>query len=300
MEFRDIEYFAVLAEHGNVGRAADALGLSPPALSVSLKRLEAAMQAKLFERTPKGVELTVTGSALLAQVKRLRLAREDVLREAADLSQGRAGHLRIGAGPGLCIDLVPSACEALLKEAPGVTLKITLGTRPALADAVRGGEVDLAVIALPVAACDGLVQETLCDDELIVYCSTRHRLARKRRVTVSDLAQEEWAVPQLGTPSEELLNRLFRENGFPPLKIRVETGSHQILNHMIASCNLIGFNVRAVVRQATPRYRFAELSIRELSCTRHAGIAYRQEGYLSPAARRFIEILKTTAKKVMA
>ena len=54
MELRDIEYFAVIAEHGHLGRAADALGLSQPALSKSLRRLEQALQVKLVKRTPKG------------------------------------------------------------------------------------------------------------------------------------------------------------------------------------------------------------------------------------------------------
>jgi DNA-binding transcriptional LysR family regulator len=101
MELRDIEYFAVIAEHGNVRRAAEALELSPTALSKSLRRLEASMQAKLFERTPKGVELTSVGAALLARVQRIRLTLNDVAREAADLSHGRSGHLSVGAG--LCI-----------------------------------------------------------------------------------------------------------------------------------------------------------------------------------------------------
>ena len=63
MELRDIEYFAVVAEHGNLRRASEALGLSPPALSKSLRRLEESMQAKLVERTPKGVALTPVGAA---------------------------------------------------------------------------------------------------------------------------------------------------------------------------------------------------------------------------------------------
>jgi DNA-binding transcriptional LysR family regulator len=168
MEFRDIDYFAVLAGHGHVGRPAEALGLSPPALSLSLRRLETSMRAKLFARTPKGVELTVTGSALLAQVKRLRLARNDVLREAAEPESG---------------------------------------TRRAFAYRVL-----------------------------------------------------------------------------------------QIINHLIASSNLLGFNSRVAVRQATLCYRDAELRIKELTYARRAGIVYREGAYLSPAARRFIEILKTTAK----
>ena len=69
MELRDIEYFAVIAEHGHLGRAADVLGLSQPALSKSLRRLEQALQVKLVKRTPKGVELSAEGSVLLLRVR---------------------------------------------------------------------------------------------------------------------------------------------------------------------------------------------------------------------------------------
>src|ERR1700752_4829036 len=116
MELRDIEYFAVIAEHGNVRRAAETLQLSPPALSMSLRRLEKAMGAKLVMRTPKGVELTAVGSALQAQVGRIRLTLDDVTREAADLSHGRAGHLRIGASGGNSEMFLPEVCSTLLME----------------------------------------------------------------------------------------------------------------------------------------------------------------------------------------
>ena len=114
MELRDIEYFAVVAEHGNVRRASEALGLSPPALSKSLRRLEQSMQAKLVDRTAKGVALTPVGNALLAQVQRLRVTLRDIRREAEDLSAGRAGHLRIGVGATTVEDLprpIPRSCK---------------------------------------------------------------------------------------------------------------------------------------------------------------------------------------------
>src|SRR4030088_1827111 len=98
MELRDIEYFAVIAEHGHLGRAADALGLSQPAISKSLRRLEQALEVKLVKRTPKGVELTAEGSTLLLRVRALRLSLQDVTREIADVRDGSVGHLRIGVG----------------------------------------------------------------------------------------------------------------------------------------------------------------------------------------------------------
>src|SRR4051794_27390345 len=98
MELRDIEYFAVVAEHGHLGRAAAALGLSQPALSKSLRRLELALQAKVVTRTPKGVEITAEGSALLARARELQLSLRSIGREIADLSAGRVGHVRVGVG----------------------------------------------------------------------------------------------------------------------------------------------------------------------------------------------------------
>src|SRR4030095_10884208 len=86
MDLRDIEYFAVLAEHGQLVRAAEALGLSQPALSLSLRRLEKSAQAKLVRRTPKGVELTDVGTALLAHVQRLRLTPSALPRDIALLA----------------------------------------------------------------------------------------------------------------------------------------------------------------------------------------------------------------------
>src|SRR3954463_8014867 len=118
MELRDIEYFAVIAEHGNLGRAADALGLSQPALSKSLRRLEQATHVKLVKRTPKGVELTAEGSVLLLRVRELRLSLQSVAREIADVSQGRVGHLRTGVGPSIPEQFLSDAFTTLLKDAP--------------------------------------------------------------------------------------------------------------------------------------------------------------------------------------
>jgi regulatory helix-turn-helix LysR family protein len=96
MDFRDLEYFAAVAKHRHVGRAAESIGLSQPALSLSLRRLEKSIQAKVVKRAPKGVELTAVGSALLSHVRRLLLARNDVVREISDLGAGRSGHLQVG------------------------------------------------------------------------------------------------------------------------------------------------------------------------------------------------------------
>ena len=124
MNLRDIEYFAVVAEHGNLGRAAEALGLGQSALSKCLRRLEQSAQAKLVRRTPKGVDLTAAGVALLSHVRRLRLALDDVAHEVADVGQGRAGQLRIGTGAGLGEQLLAPACSLFAAWLPFIARKL--------------------------------------------------------------------------------------------------------------------------------------------------------------------------------
>ncbi|MBI3917382.1 MAG: LysR family transcriptional regulator [Betaproteobacteria bacterium] len=298
LQLRDIEYFSVVAEHGNVGRAAEALGLSQPALSKSLHRLEQSMQAKLVKRTAKGMELTTVGAALFSHVRRLRLSLDDVTREVADLSQGRAGHLRIGIAPGFAIHLVPDACATLLKEAPRVTFKVTVLDREASLAALRHGELDLALTTLQAPRHEDLVEEYLLEDEFVVYASADHRLAKKRRVTLADLAQERWAVAASNAPTPQRFKQVFLDAGLPPPGITMESNSLPLRNRLLASSDLLGFAAKRVVRQATPRSRFVELRVRDLAYSRCVGVMYRKDAYLSPAARRFIEILQTTAKEI--
>src|SRR5687768_10322320 len=128
MEPRDLEYFAVIAEHGNLRRAAEALNMSQPALSKSLRRLETWARGKLVKRTPAGVDLTPMGSALLFHARRFRLYLDDVTRELAGFADGRAGNLRVGADAYSADHLIPQACAAFCSLVPLAKLKVVIDT----------------------------------------------------------------------------------------------------------------------------------------------------------------------------
>ena len=298
MNLRDVQYFAIVAEHKHLGRAAEALGLSQPALSMSLRRLERYMQTKLVKRTPKGVELTVSGEAVFAHARRLRLSVDDISREVADLSLGRAGHLRIGTGPGFAFDLLPAACKALTRNAPKVTLKVVvIGRGDSLVD-LRAGKLDLVIAAIRPADDVDLVQEHLYDDESAVYASVNHRLAKRKHVTLADLTDERWALTTDDTPTWNRVQQAFEANGLPRPRVSIETSSIALRLPLIASSDLLGYSSRPVIRRAAPHLRFTELKLKELAYRRRVGVVYRKDAYLSPAARRFIEILKATAKEI--
>lgn len=298
MDLRDIEYFAVIAEHCHLGRAAEVLGLGQPALSMSLRRLEKSAQAKLVKRTPKGVELTSVGFALLAHVRRLRLARDDLAHEIADLAHARAGDLRIGASPANAESLLPEVCSALLRDAAKVNLTVIVRDNDALVPALQKGELDFVVIHARQQSYPDIEQDLLWEDEFVVYCSARHRLAKRKSLMLGDLAQMRWASTRAGAVS--WLQRTFEERGLPPPYLTLVSDSVALRLRTVASSDLLGIASKQVVRTAASHLRLVILPVKDRNWIRPAAVAYRKDAYLSPAAKRFIEILKTTAKEISA
>src|SRR4029434_11246358 len=139
---------------------------------------------------PKGVELTAVGAALLSHVNKLRLARDDLAREVADLAHARAGDLRIGSSPSNAEVFLPEACRTLLMEAPKVTVNVAVLDNDALLPALRKGELDLALTHTRQLSSPEVVLESVREDEFVVYCAERHRLAKRRVIALDDLAHE--------------------------------------------------------------------------------------------------------------
>lgn len=291
-QLRDVEYFAAIAEHGQVQRAAAALGLSQPALSKSLRRLELAMNAKLLIRTPKGVDLTSVGAALLARVKQLRLSLDDVTREIADLSEGRAGHLRIGMGVQLA-HVVPTVCTAMLKEAPRLTIELRSGDHASLVAELHKGTLDLAVSSAIAPCSEGMIEARLYEEEsATIYAAANHRLAKRRQVSLADLAQERWTLPSPSSGTPQFIAQAFSNNGLPPPKIAVETSIMMARFRLAATSYLLTYGTKAVAETLGRDLGIVALRVKVSFGTRRVCVTYRKDAYLPPAAFQFIEILR--------
>ena len=124
---RELDYFLAICETRNLGRAAETLGVSQPALTRSLQRLEAHFGAKLFVRAPRGVELTPIGTALRARVDRARITLDDAEREMEQLGAGKIGKVRIGVGH-MLVRLVSQALfPRFIVERPAAQVQFHVG-----------------------------------------------------------------------------------------------------------------------------------------------------------------------------
>ena len=191
---------------------------------------------------------------------------------------------------------MPEVCAAFLKDAPKATLMITIGVTDVLLPALHRGDLDLIVGGIFAFSDEDVVQE-LFQHKFVVFASADHRLAKSRPVAIADLAHERWAAAAEYGPPWQWLLRAFADHGVPPPRIGLETSSILIKLQAVASSDLLGFTSRRVLQQAGPQFRLIELPVEELAWTGRVGIRYRKDAYLSPAAHRFIEILKRTSRK---
>jgi DNA-binding transcriptional LysR family regulator len=296
MELRDIEYFTVVAEHGHLGRAAESLGLSQPALSKSLRRLERLLDAKLVKRTPKGVELTTEGSALLIRTRELRLSLQSVKREISDLSEGKIGYVRVGAGALIVEQLFPACLMPLLQNSPKTRFKIIVSDNDLMIPALRTGELDLLINYPPrTMSREGLIEEPLFDDEFVVVASAKHRLAKLKRVTLSDLSAERWVLSEPTLLAQQRLHRAFLERGLPTPEVLVETRSTNLKRATVASSSLLDFSSKLALENGPHCDRLRILAVKELTWRRPVSLIYREAAYLSPATRSFIASVKDIA-----
>lgn len=293
LDLRDLRYFEAIARAGHVGRAAKLVFRSQPALTGAIRRLEERLGTPLFQRAGRGIRLTAAGEALLARARALRIASEDAVREIGDLGRGLAGQVRIGAVPTVARFLLPPSCGEFLRQAPGVTLKTVIAHNDVLRTSLKAGELDV-VVSFTAPSDPEIASHEILADEVVVVAARGHPVFG-RRARMKDLLDYRWilAGPSVGT--RQWLDHAFTTHGLPPPAVQIETNLILLLPPLIEQSNLLSFLSRRHIARGT---RLREIPLKETTMKRRFAVRYRKDGYLSPAARRYIDLLRTRGKEL--
>lgn len=290
MDIRDLAYFETIAETGHLGRAAERLGRTQPALTKCIHRLESSIGSELFSRAGRGLKLTPVGEALLGRAKRLRSAMDDALREVTSFAQGVAGHVRIGAGATMAEYLLPRVCGALTAGTPGVTVEILIAMNDVLRDALRAGEIDVLVGPVLAGEEREFSIEVFGSDEVVVVAPLGHPLCG-REVTMEDLARYKWVLPAASVAMRRWLDRVFEANGLLGPRVQIETNSILLLPRLISETALLSFTSTRNLGRGRVGAHLERLDIDATTMRRQLGLIHRKDGYLSPAAVRFVRLV---------
>jgi DNA-binding transcriptional LysR family regulator len=175
---------------------------------------------------------------------------------------------------------------------------VAMATTDALLTALRNKEFDLVVAPMPSVHAHDLVEEHLFDDEFVVIARRGHRLTRRKQVRLPDLSRERWALLPAEAPSTRMVHRVFQENGLRPPRVAITSGALELRDYLVSTTDLLGYSSTRVAREVFALTPFAEIRVKELERVRRVGMFYRKDGYLSPAATRFVEVLSASASVI--
>jgi DNA-binding transcriptional LysR family regulator len=191
VELRHLRYFVAVAEELHFSRAAERLHIAQPAVSEQVRKLEAELGVRLFDRTQRKVALTDAGAALLTEAYRV-LRQAEAARVAARSASDRPG-LRIGYVPTALRASIPRTLRRLVAATPNLQTTIEPGSGLELVDAVRGGELDVAVVSLPVPTA-GVRVTPLGEQRAVAVFPVDHEHAVKPHVALERIAPERIVV----------------------------------------------------------------------------------------------------------
>jgi DNA-binding transcriptional LysR family regulator len=288
MDFRDLKYFEAIAEEGHLGRAAERMFRTQPALTKCIDRLEDELGAKLFERTSRGMRLTRVGEVLLARTRQVGIVMAEATREINDYTRGFEGHIRLGCVPTLAEHLLPRVCKELLAEAGKVTIDLKVSMNDVLLDGLRAGELDLVLGPL-VQNDPAFVSEEIIEDRMSVVASPQHEIF-SRQVSLEALLEYGWVLPAPTVSSRQWLDGVFDQHGLPRPRVQISPTMLNMILPLIEETGLLGFASQSTLRPG--RSQLKEVPFPLTTLHRRLGITYRQDAYLAPATQRMIALLR--------
>ena len=228
MTLTEMRYIVALARERHFGKAAEACHVSQPTLSVALKKVEGQLGAALFERSAADVRITALGERIVTQARR-------VLEEAGATGDPMSGQLRVGIIYTIAPYLLPQLIPALHRQAPKMPLFLKEDFTASLIPALKAGELDVIVIALPFAEA-GLVAQAVYEEPFRVVVPAQHPWSHRAAVEADELDGQNMLLLGHGNCfRDQVLESCPRLTAPDALGHSLEGGSLETIRYMVAS-----------------------------------------------------------------
>lgn len=283
MELRQLEYFVTVVEEASFTRAAAKVHVAQPGVSAQIRRLERELGQELLDRSGRSVRLTEAGAAVLPYA-RAALAAVAGARLAVDELTGLVrGHVAVGMVISHYID-VPALLAEFHEDHPAVEITLTEANSDQLIDALRGGRLDAAIIALGAMPPPGFEIHIVADEPIAAAVSHHDDLATRSTIPLSALRDRALISLPPGSGIRSRLAHACAAAGFTP-HIAFEASSPVVLAQLAAR----GLGVAIVPASvAEARDDLHSLTITRPQLRGRLALAWRTEGPISPAARALI------------
>lgn len=230
---------SLLAQVHHMPSVARTIGLSQPAVSAAIGKLEGSLRQPLFLRTARGMTPTELGVRWIMRFDRALAELNHIASDVSALKGTLEGLVTVGALPLARTLMLPTAIAALLKRYPRLQVRSLESPYEELCRGLLSGRVDFILGALRPAVDKELVTELLFGEPIVLICRSGHPLVGKQNLTFEDIGTFPWVLSRAGTPLRDSLDAFFVRSGQTPPRPAVETGDLALLRGMLLQSDML-------------------------------------------------------------
>jgi LysR family transcriptional regulator, regulator of abg operon len=296
VRINQIRDFIAVIQAGSLRAAARAVGVSQPAITKSIRQLEAELQVSLLQRNARGAAATPAGKIFLS---RARVVQAELRKATEDLEAfqgGSEGNVAFGIAPAACMLIVPEAMQPFRRRYPAARVRIVEGVNTALLPLVRDETLDFCIGQAPVSALDpALIFRPLFHTPLVVAGRKGHPL--RAATSLADLAEAPWLMfYQLGAGA--MLEQAFAAAGAPMPRSIVHCESYAIALALLAKTDTLCLMIPQMVSGPQGHQGLQQIRIRETLPAPLIGMYTRSDAPLTRAAAGLAQAIKASARRL--
>jgi LysR family transcriptional regulator of abg operon len=296
MKLSQIRDFLAVAQSGSLRSAARLVGVSQPAITKSIRRLEQELHIQLLQRNARGASITAAGKAFLARARVVQTELAKVQDDLHALRGGAEGSVAFGIAPQTCVLIVPDAVRVFRRQFPDARLRIIEGVNTALLPQVRDETLDFTIGQKPTARLDPALRfRALFRPELVVAARIGHPLGASR--SLRELKDAEWLMfysPGTGAMLEVAF--AAADLPFPRNVIRCE--SYATALALVARTDTLGLVIPQLLAEPLAQKFIRRIPIAETIPAPMVGMYARSDAPLTPAAAAMAQAVTATARRL--
>ncbi|MFR9789422.1 LysR family transcriptional regulator [Streptomyces sp. MB22_4] len=289
-----LAYFAGVARHEHVTRAAQEMNVPQSTLSRAMARLEQDLGVELFARRGRTLVLTTAGRTFLASVERALGEVERAAEEVRADADPATGKVAFGFLHTMGAETVPGLLHAFRAEHPRIRFSLVQNYGEAMLEGMRAGRLDLCLTS-PVPDAPDLVARRLDEQKLRLVVPGDHPLAGRRRIRLAEAAEENFVTLEPGYGLRRITDALCREAGFTP-RIAFEGEEAETLRGLVAA----GLGVALLPPPTVPRPGVVELTVTAPRAVREIGVAWPADRPDTPPVAAFKKFLLSRRGNLLA
>lgn len=288
----------LLADVHHMSTVAHLQGLTQPAISAAVSRLEQCLGQAVFQRTPRGMVPTPAGERWVMRFKRVLAELRNIEADVAALSGAIEGTVTVGALPLIRTLVLPRAIAEVLARHPGLRVRTLESPYGDLCAGLLSAEVDFILGALRPLHDKSLSTRVLLHEDIVLLARAGHPLARRRDIGFDDLRAYPWVLSRASSPLRYQLNDFFRAKGQPLLEPSVETADLATLRGLLLHSNMLTALSRHQMHYEVASGGLVALDFSLEGMQREIGVTVRAGARLSPGAHALLQEVEAQARQV--